>query len=244
MTLSSIHMNAANCFNLQVLKDETGRMLLTGYLTAPDGTEHSAESGIILTKKEAGAIADMKLHRLKNSRWKLSERLFAYDKTVRRLTLCMKDGRKVRKELTDGIVDSLLGIFLDAFRSAERPISRINDFELKVWGMRASQLYELVDMKDCIELSLYNIVYRDRGEVKELERCVRLAGQRVLELLEACNIRAWSGFSGNQPKDTLDGKSFRLYADLDVGIIEAEGTENFPYGYRDMISAFDRWLRE
>ena len=55
---------------------------------------------------------------------------------------------------------------------------------------------------------------------------------------------SWDSFHGKHPKGVLDGTMFRFEATVNSGrIIKADGSQNFPSGYRDFESGLYKILQ-
>ena len=76
----------------------------------------------------------------------------------------------------------------------------------------------------------------DINMIRELDAGMDVYNDLV-QLAATYDIASWDGFSGNNP-DVLDGSSFNMSAVLaDGSEIEASGTNKFPSGFRDFVSA-------
>ena len=56
---------------------------------------------------------------------------------------------------------------------------------------------------------------------------------------------SWDGFRGEHPKGVLDGTMFRMEATVNGGRrIRADGSQNFPKGYRELDAGIDEILKD
>ena len=133
-----------------------------------------------------------------------------------------------------------------AFRNAgsENPNEKIYSFEkinLRISGMRLTSEYEIINKGEKTEIALYYMNYAAGGKKRILERTAET--DEFIEFLNFCGFGSWNGFNGKHPKNVLDGTMFDLTAFVNGGeILKAEGSENFPKGYRDFVKELDRLL--
>ena len=84
-----------------------------------------------------------------------------------------------------------------------------------------------------------------RSDELVLESSVPCDAQTMIELMNTCGILRWNGFHGKHPKNVSDGIMFRFEATVNGGQgIFADGSENFPKGYREFVRALDSMLAE
>ena len=111
---------------------------------------------------------------------------------------------------------------------------------LRVIGMRYNIEYEILNKPPKAVLSLYQISYRDGSNKRVIEKSAVTDTEIMLEIFNLCKIINWNGFQGNHPKDVKDGVMFTFRAEVNEGqIVYAEGSENFPQGYYDLVSALN-----
>lgn len=111
---------------------------------------------------------------------------------------------------------------------------------LRVIGMRYNIEYEILNKPPKSILSLYQIAYRDGSNKRVIEKSAVTDTEIMLEIFNLCKIINWNGFQGNHPKDVKDGVMFTFRAEVNEGqIVYAEGSENFPQGYYDLVSALN-----
>lgn len=131
----------------------------------------------------------------------------------------------------------------NSINTKKESLTTITSFEkitLRVIGMRYNVEYEILNKPPKSVLSLYQISYRDGSNKRILEKSVLLNSGIVLEILNSYKIISWNGFHGEHPKDVKDGVMFTFRAEVNEGqIVYAEGSENFPLGYREFVSTLN-----
>lgn len=131
----------------------------------------------------------------------------------------------------------------NSINTKKESLTTITSFEkitLRVIGMRYNVEYEILNKPPKSVLSLYQISYRDGSNKRILEKSVLLNSGIVLEILNSYKIISWNGFHGEHPKDVKDGVMFTFRAEVNEGqIVYAEGSENFPQGYREFVSTLN-----
>ena len=129
-----------------------------------------------------------------------------------------------------------------------KPAEKINSFDivtLGLSGMRFTHEYEIVMKGKDAEVVKYNLRYeKDKGHMRvPLSKAV-CSADRVLNLLNDCELVAWDGFHGAHPKDVRDGIMFSLEATVNGNRgIRADGSENFPKHFRELWNGLDAILR-
>ena len=117
----------------------------------------------------------------------------------------------------------------------------ITDFELfslNETTMRASYVYEIVRKGELAEVSLYDIMYINEEDKKQLRNRTVCTAAEIIGMLNSCGVLSWNGFVGNHPRGVSDGKMFRLSAVVNGGLtVSANGSENFPPHYRELIDS-------
>ena len=125
--------------------------------------------------------------------------------------------------------------------SGKRIVS-VETMTLILHGMRGSHVYKF-DGED--GLRRYRKVYSGGEDVLELEKSAPCSMQAMIDLMNTCGILRWDGFYGEHPKNVRDGIMFRFEATVNgEKTVKAEGSENFPKGYRDFVRALDTMLAE
>ncbi|MBQ9886901.1 MAG: hypothetical protein IJM37_08615 [Lachnospiraceae bacterium] len=108
---------------------------------------------------------------------------------------------------------------------------------LNTSGMRFIAEYEIVMKSGAVEVSQYGIRYSEGEKTRVLEKRAECSKERMLQLLNDCDVISWDGFYGKHPKHVLDGIMFSLEAVVNDGRrIKASGSENFPKHYRDFTN--------
>ena len=130
----------------------------------------------------------------------------------------------------------------------EKPAVKITSFEivtLHLSGMRFTTEYEIVMKGKDAEVVEYGIRYeKDKGLVRVPQSKKVCSADRVLKLLNDCELVSWDGFHGDHPKDVKDGIMFSLKATVNGNRnIRAEGSENFPKHFKELWKGLDAILR-
>lgn len=121
----------------------------------------------------------------------------------------------------------------------KHPITSTETMTLTVRGMRGSSVYEFANG----ELRLYREWYAGEETLRECEACTSCDGQTATALMNACNAMRWDGFHGKHPNSVSDGDRFIFEAAVNNGqTIRAEGSANFPKGYREFVRGLDAML--
>ena len=127
-------------------------------------------------------------------------------------------------------------------------LTTLTSFEkitLRVIGMRYDIEYEILNKPPKAVLSLYRISYKDGSNKRVIEKSAVTDTEMMLEIFNLCKIISWDDFHGNHPKDVKDGVMFKFQAEVNEGqTVYAEGSENFPQGYREFVSALNRILEK
>ena len=124
-------------------------------------------------------------------------------------------------------------------------ITSIDAMRLVLRGMRDSTVYEIADEGGITELRIYREVFRGGEVFLELEESAAYAPAVFIELMNLCCVMRWDGFHGAHPKNVSDGIMFDFMAVVNGGQrIRADGSENFPQGYREFVRELNRMLAE
>lgn len=239
LSVSRTHMNAAMCFNFYVFSDDAGHMMVTGYCIDEEGKEYTSESGIPLSPNAVTRLRDMNLEHLGAKKKNRLPGFDALDATVLKLELTDAKGRKTSKEIPEDVLQSVFDVILEAFQN--QAVTDLQTLHLDVTGMRYHEEYEIKPAASGMEVSLY----RDSAGERKLEKCVSVATDTMLEILNESHILLWDGFVGAHPEDVHDGVMFSFHAEVNDGhCIDAEGSENFPDGYREFVGALTRLLSD
>ena len=109
--------------------------------------------------------------------------------------------------------------------------------------MRVTQEYEILCRGDETEILLYQIFYANGKDERRLEKSAVVKTEKMIEILNSCGFSGWNGFKGEHPKNVSDGDMFRLEAVInDSEKIYAEGSANFPKGYREFVKKLNELL--
>jgi hypothetical protein len=120
-------------------------------------------------------------------------------------------------------------------------ISKFEKAEIKISGMRSSYKYEIVYGENECDIILYIYKCTADGYEPVPDKRASCRTEDVLEIFNSCCLAAWDGFHGKHPKNVHDGTMFELKAVINDGMtIYADGSENFPRHYHELIS----WLSE
>ena len=95
------------------------------------------------------------------------------------------------------------------------------------------------------ELLRYREAYVNGEDVRILEKSTLCDTQAMIERMNTCGILRWNGFHGKHPKNVLDGDMFVFEASVNHGqTIYADGSANYPKGYREFVRALNQLLSE
>ncbi len=115
--------------------------------------------------------------------------------------------------------------------------------ELKISGMRETEIYELMCGGDTTEVSSYVLRYASGKEDRQLCKQVTVDTAEVIGLLNDCRVMSWNGFSGKNPPHVLDGYMFTFRAVVNDGKkIYADGSNNYPKHYHDFKTKISEYL--
>lgn len=124
-------------------------------------------------------------------------------------------------------------------------LNSFSSITLHLIGMRFEHTYEILNTEAGAVLSRYNHIYKNGEDVRNLDQTVICDSDQILELLKTCGIVRWDGFHGAHPKNVTDGVMFTFTAVINDGqTIRAEGSENFPAGYHELLQTLNRLLAE
>ncbi len=125
-------------------------------------------------------------------------------------------------------------------------VKRVESFSVISWsisGMRSIREYEIIDKGDIAEVYEYERYYREGKDERQLLRSGICEKERMLRLLNECNILKWNGFHGKHPRGVKDGEMFSLEATVNDGEqITASGSENFPKHFGEFRRAIGEIL--
>ncbi len=130
----------------------------------------------------------------------------------------------------------------------EKSADKIVSFEavtLRLSGMRMTMEYEIVMNGEEAQVVEYVMRYEKKEKKREPRRKASCGADRVLRLLNRCELISWDGFAGKHPAGVLDGTAFTLKACVNGGRkISAGGSENFPKHFRELRNGLDAILRQ
>ncbi len=240
MTLSRTHMNAALCFNLCFTYDNAERLTFMGYFTDKDGTKYDYQNNVILSEKATNALCSLKPHTLPGKRRKTRLPFQVSDKGDVKLMLYYENSKEKEKELTDEFIETVLQIITEDLQNT---ITSYEQITLSITGMRSHIEYELISENELSKLTLYQIISSKNTYEKMVQKSVECENKEIIDLLNSCALVRWDGFHGAHPKDVLDGQMFSLTATVNEGQrVRAEGSENFPAGYKTLIRSLNQIL--
>ena len=128
-------------------------------------------------------------------------------------------------------------------KGPQKTVTSAETMTLTLRGMRGGYVYKFEG--DVTELRRYRETYRGGEDELVLESSVPCGAQTMIELMNTCGILRWNGFHGKHPKNVSDGIMFRFEATVNGGQeIFADGSENFPKGYREFVRALNSMLAE
>jgi len=137
-----------------------------------------------------------------------------------------------------------LSFIFDLFNKKHKNhIISVQELTLRIIGMRVTNLYKIEDAG--LKLERYRELYRDGEVILELEKSAPCETDTLVGLMNECGIIKWDGFYGKHPKNVSDGTMFAFTATINNGrVIRADGSQNFPKGYREFVRALDKMLAE
>ena len=151
---------------------------------------------------------------------------------------------RIRILITVMVFTMLLGLF-GCGRETQKNVTSAETMTLTLRGMRGGYVYKFEGESDVTELRRYRETYRSGEDEFVLESSVPCDAQTMIELMNTCGILRWNGFHGKHPKNVSDGIMFRFEATVNGGQeIFADGSENFPKGYREFVRALNSMLAE
>ncbi len=112
-------------------------------------------------------------------------------------------------------------------------------------GMRGGTVYGIENKDGQVELKRYREVYSGEETALEPEASAVCDAEAFVGLMNDCNVMRWNGFHGKHPKNVSDGIMFSFKAAVNGGeSISADGSANFPKGYKEFVNALDGMLAE
>ena len=128
-------------------------------------------------------------------------------------------------------------------KNRKNGIVSMQKFTLRTGNMRVTYLYKTAREDTGLKLERYREVFVDSEVRLELENSVSCTNSELIELMNNCNVLKWNGFHGKHPKNVSDGTMFTFIATVNDGqIIRADGSENFPKGYKEFVRKLNELL--
>ena len=134
------------------------------------------------------------------------------------------------------VVCFLLAKYLLSKKTAKvGSIQSFNYFYTSGYAMNADIRYKfLYDAKDNKYLITKKGLYKDEDNSKTIEVDKEFY-DKLESIIKKYNVNSWDGFSGSN-KDVLDGDSFSLYIQYNIGSVSASGYMKWPKNYREFKS--------
>jgi len=143
------------------------------------------------------------------------------------------------------MVLTMLFLLFGCDGGSKKTVTSVETMTLTVQGMRGTAVYELAVESEKTELRRYRESFSDGEAVLNLEKAVSCDTQTMVELMNTCGVIRWDGFHGKHPKNVHDGDMFVFEASVNQGLaVYADGSANYPKGYRDFVRALDQMLSE
>lgn len=128
------------------------------------------------------------------------------------------------------------------FRGKKEPVVSLGKLYLRISGMRGTEEYEILSNGSECEICNYHLYYCREEDKRELIKSVKCPDEKVFNLLSECNVIAWDGFDGPNPRGVLDGYMFRFEAEINGKKIRAEGSNNYPKHYHAFLDGIRAML--
>ena len=131
-------------------------------------------------------------------------------------------------------------------QDTERP-ETIESFEyvtIRISGMRYAIEYEAVQKGNEAEVAKYGLKFVDGKEKRTIELKNTCEKERILKLMNDCDLLSWDGFTGSHPEGVLDGIMFTMDAIINSRKIHATGSENFPQHYDEFTGGLFGIIKE
>ena len=126
-----------------------------------------------------------------------------------------------------------------------KKIASVESVTLTLRGMRGSTVYEIVNDTEQLELRFYREFYSNGESVLKLENSTVVDTCAFIEFMNNCGVIRWDGFHGKHPRNVKDGIMFSFTAIVNTGqTIRADGSENFPKGYREFVRGLNNMLEK
>ena len=123
----------------------------------------------------------------------------------------------------------------------KKTLRSFENIEYSMSGMRFSHTYKIRNDGETAAIALYNRFNEEKGPLAEAS----CPAHEMLDALNRFGAGNWDGFHGKHPRGVLDGIMFSFKAKVNgEEEIHADGSQNFPKGFRDFTSYVDGLLRE
>ena len=122
---------------------------------------------------------------------------------------------------------------------------KIESFDLvtvRFSTMRAVYEWEIVPKGECCEISEYGLAHTGTNRVLQRKGACPLP--EMIALFNECRLLSWDGFFGKHPRHVTDGTAFSLQGTVNGRSVRADGSQNFPKGYREFVAAVGGMLKE
>lgn len=127
----------------------------------------------------------------------------------------------------------------------KKAVTSVEAMSLTLRGMWGGTVYELSVSDGRTELVLYSEKYDGEKNYLAPERSATCEISDIVSLMNDCGVMRWNGFHGKHPKNVCDGIMFIFKASVNGGeAISANGSENFPKGYREFVNGLDGILEK
>ena len=143
-----------------------------------------------------------------------------------------------------GMIFAIISGLFGCGGGTKKPVASVEAVTLTVRGMRGGFVYKFEAEDDRSVLLYYREVYAGEKNELVLEGSAPCGADRMTELMNSCGVIRWDGFHGKHPKNVRDGIMFTFTATVNGELtIRAEGSENFPSGYREFVQALNSMLK-
>ena len=143
------------------------------------------------------------------------------------------------------MVFTLLAGLFGCTKAPEKTLTSVEEMTLTLQGMRGSSVYKFEVADGVTVLRRYAVRYSGEETLLTVEAEAECEAAAMTELMNSCGIPRWDGFHGEHPKNVHDGIMFRFEATVNGRErILADGSANFPDGYREFVRTLDEILAE
>ena len=122
-------------------------------------------------------------------------------------------------------------------------VTDFSSLALRLSGMRGSREYRILCRDEETEITLCRAQYASGAEKWVPEKQVLCQTAEMIRILNDCRFLSWDGFHGKHPRGVLDGTQFFLKGTVNGDqTVTADGSQNFPRGFRDLTDALHQIL--